>query len=205
MSAAQGGLIPSIRRAGSLCAWFLCCVVALPGHAHGGSLYDEKTYRPLAADNKAFRVGDVITVQVIESASASTDSDTTTRRTNNLSAAIAHRTGKVAGADVAISGEFDGGGSTQRTGRLLAQLTVSVREILPSGEMKVGGEQRLTLNNELQRIYLEGRIRSQDISDGNVVLSSRLADARIDYLGDGDLSERQKHSWWRKLVDWLGL
>ena len=144
-------------------------------------------------------------MQVIESASASTNADTTTRRANNLSASLAHGDGRVASADLGLSGQFDGGGRTQRAGRLLAQLTVSVREILPNGEMWVAGEQRLTLNDELQRIYLEGRIRAQDISDTNLVLSSRLADARIVYLGDGDLSERQKRGWWRKWMDWLGL
>lgn len=189
-----------------LCAGIVASLLlALSSLLHAGSLYDEKTYRPLTADNKAFRVGDAITVQVIESASASTNSDTTTRRANNLSTSLGHGNGKVASADLGVAGEFDGGGRTQRAGRLLAQLTVSVKELLPNGEMWIAGEQQLTLNDELQRIYLEGRIRAQDISDTNLVLSSRLADARIVYLGDGDLSERQKRSWWRKLLDGLGL
>lgn len=185
-----------------------CCgVLALlmAAHAEAGSLYEEKTFRSLTADNKAYRVGDAITVQVMESASASTNSDTSTRRANHLSASLGHANSQVASADLATAGEFDGGGRTQRAGRLLAQLTVTVREVLANGDMRVAGEQLLTLNDEQQRIYLEGRIRPQDISDGNVVLSSRLADARIVYLGDGDLSERQKRSWWRKCMDWLGL
>jgi flagellar L-ring protein precursor FlgH len=53
--------------------------------------------------------------------------------------------------------------------------------------------------------FLEGRVRPQDISDGNVVVSSRLADAKITYVGQGDLAERQKPAWWRKVFDWLGL
>ncbi len=190
----------------ALCAGiFAAVLLLLSSLLHAGSLYDEKTYRALTADNKAFRVGDAITVQVIESASASTNSDTTTRRANNLSASLGHGNGKVASADLGVAGQFDGGGRTQRAGRLLAQLTVSVKELLPNGEMWIAGEQLLTLNDELQRIYIEGRIRAQDISDTNLVLSSRLADARIVYLGDGDLSERQKRSWWRKLLDGLGL
>jgi len=173
--------------------------------AQGASLYDEASYRPLAADNKAFRVGDAITVQVFENASASTNSDTTTRRKNAIAADLARSDNRLSRFDLNVAGDFDGGGRTQRAGKLLAQLTVSVKEILPNGELRVGGEQKLMINDELQRINIEGRVRSQDISDGNVVLSTRLADAQITYMGDGDLSERQRRGWWRKIVDWLGL
>ena len=192
--------------AGFRSMWFVVVAIMLGTNAllaNSESLYEERTYRSLAADNKAFRAGDVVTVQVFENSSASTNLDTTTRRKNSLSGGVGHPESKT-GFDAAMNGEFDGGGRTQRTGRLLAQLTVSVREVLPNGELLLGGEQQLLLNNELQRISIEGRVRPQDISDGNVVLSSRLADARITYLGDGDLTERQRRAWWRKFVDWLG-
>jgi flagellar L-ring protein precursor FlgH len=81
---------------------------------------------------------------------------------------------------------------------------VTVREVLPNGDLSVAGEQVLTINNEQQRINIEGRVRTQDITDANVVLSSRLADARITYAGDGELADRQKPAWWRHAFDWLG-
>lgn len=183
----------------------LMAAIACAGHAAAASLYDERSYRPLIADSKAFRVGDVVTVQVVENASASSASDTTTRRTNDIAGSITHPSGKIATADLALAGQFDGGGTTERNGKLVAQLTVSVKEVLPNGDLRIGGEQHLTIDNESQRIYLEGRIRPQDVSDANVVVSTRLADARIVYLGDGDLSERQRRGWWRRIVDWLGL
>jgi flagellar L-ring protein FlgH len=179
--------------------------IACAGHAAATSLYDERSYRPLIADSKAFRVGDVVTVQVIENASASSASDTTTRRTNDLAGSVTHPSGKIATADLSLAGQFDGGGTTERNGKLVAQLTVTVKEVLPNGDLRIGGEQHLTIDNESQRIFLEGRVRPQDISDANVVASTRLADARIVYLGDGDLSERQRRGWWRRIVDWLGL
>jgi flagellar L-ring protein precursor FlgH len=172
-------------------------------HAHGSSLYDEKTYRPLTADSKAYRLGDVLTVQVLESASASTNSDTSTRRKNSLSGTLQHGDHRAA-AELSVAGDFDGGGRTQRNGKLLAQLSVTVTEVLPNGDLLVAGDQLLILNEERQRISLEGRVRPQDISDGNLLLSNRLANARITYLGDGDLSERQKRSWWRRFADWMG-
>ena len=179
-------------------------IVAALG-AQAQSLYDEKTYRPLTADNKAFRVGDVLTVQVIENAAAQANADTGTRRNNNLSANLERSKHAPMSIGLAVGGDFDGGGRTARAGKILAQLSVTVREVLPNGDLKVSGEQLLLINEEQQKIDLEGRVRPTDITDGNVVLSSRLADARINYVGQGDLAERQKPAWWRKVFDWLGL
>lgn len=169
------------------------------------SLYQEQSFRPLIGDNKAFRVGDLLTVQVFENSSASTSAETGTRRGNSLSAGASNRSGTVGKVDFGVNGEFDGGGKTQRASRLLTTLTVSVREVLPNGDLRIGGEQVLTVNEEPQKVNLEGRVRPIDISDGNVVLSTRLSDAKISYVGEGDLAERNKRPWWRSFLDAVGL
>jgi len=182
------------------------CLVAMAAlAANAQSLYDERTFRPLTADNKAFRVGDLLTVQVIENSAAQANADTGTRRGNNLSATLDRPSKAPISIGLAVGGDFDGGGRTVRSGRLLAQLTVAVREVMPNGDLRVGGEQLLLINDEQQRIDLEGRVRPIDISEANVVVSSRIADARITYVGYGELAERQRPAWWRKLFDWLGL
>jgi flagellar L-ring protein precursor FlgH len=185
----------------------ICCVVVsvLACQVSATSLYDERAFRPLTGDRKAHAVGDVLTVQVFENSSASTSADTGTRRKNNLDAELTHGARRVGETGIVVNGEFDGGGRTQRTNRVLITLSVSVREILPNGDLRVAGEQTLLVNQEQQRVTLEGRVRPQDISDGNLVLSTRLADARITYFGEGELSERQQRAWWRKLLDWVGL
>lgn len=175
------------------------------GVLHAESLFQEQSFRPLAADNKAFRVGDVLTVQVFENSSASTSADTGTRRRNGLTADIGHGGKNVAQAGISVGGNFDGGGQTQRANRVLATLTVTVQEVLLNGDLLVGGEQVLTVNDEPQKVSLQGRVRPLDISDNNVVLSTRLADARITYMGEGDLAERSRRSWWRGLLDSFGL
>lgn len=191
------------RRALWSIGWsFLFCVPVL----HAASLYDEATYRSLAGDHKAFRVGDLITVQVYEQSSASTSTDTSTQRNNNLSLGFSSmQSGRQHGGSLAQAGSFDGGGTTQRANKLLVTVSVSVREVLPNGDLKVAGDQLLTVNEEQHKVNLEGRVRPQDVSSDNVVLSTRLADAHINYVGDGDLSDRQRRGWWRKLVDWIGL
>lgn len=175
------------------------------GAAHAESLYREQSYRPLTGDNKAFRVGDMLTIQVFENSSASTSADTGTRRKNGISTELSHRSGTASQMGLSVGGDFDGGGRTQRTNRVLATLTVTVREILPNGELVVAGEQLLTVNQEPQKVTLEGRVRPIDISDGNIVLSTRLADAKISYVGDGDIAERNRRPWWRNLLDAMGL
>lgn len=177
----------------------LCCA-----GAGAESLYSEQTFRPLAGDHKAYRVGDVVTVQVLENSSATTSTDTSTARKNSLNATLATPPSRQRGFGLAMAGDFDGGGTTQRASRLLATLAVTVREVLPNGDLQLGGEQVLTVNGEQHRVQLEGRVRPQDITDANAVLSTRLADARITYVGSGDLSERQKRSLWRSAMDWLG-
>jgi flagellar L-ring protein precursor FlgH len=173
--------------------------------ARAQSLFQAETWHGFTADHKAYRPGDVLTVQVFENSSASTSADTGTRRANHLGAELAHGSNRVAQASLGVNGDFDGGGRTQRTSRLLATLSVVVQEVLPGGQLRVAGTQSVTVNEELQRVTLEGLVRPVDISDGNVVQSTRIAQARITYVGEGDLSERNRRAWWRKLLDALGL
>lgn len=188
---------------GSMLILLLACAGASAPQAQ--SLFDEANWRPLTADNKAFRPGDVLTVQVLESSSAVTSADTGTRRSNNLKGELSHGPRTVAQATLGVSSDFDGGGRTQRSSRLLTTVTVVVQEVLGNGLLRIAGEQAVTVNEELQRVTLEGLVRTTDISDGNVVLSTRIADARITYVGEGDLAERQRRSWWRRIFDGLGL
>jgi len=191
--------------AGRWRAWGLAAILsAAPALAE--SLYQEGSYQPLTADNKAFRVGDSLTVQVFENSSATSSADTDTRRKNDLSGMVTHNSGNLVGQfGIGIAGDFDGGGRTQRTNKLLATLSVTVVEVLSNRDLRVAGEQQLMVNEELQKVNLEGRVRPQDISTGNVVLSTRLADARITYVGEGDVSDRARRSAWRRLLDWLGV
>ena len=189
-------------------AGFLSIALALTGltaDASATSLYNEAMFRPLTADNKAFRIGDVLTVQVFENSSATATADTGTHRKNNLNAELTHGSRRAAQTGIVAGGEFEGGGRTQRANRILITLSVSVTEVLGNGDLRIAGEQRLLVNQEQQKVTLEGRVRPQDVSDGNVIHSTRLADARITYLGEGEVSQRQQRAWWRKLLDWAGI
>jgi flagellar L-ring protein precursor FlgH len=179
--------------------------VLLAFAAQAQSLFREETFRGLTADNRAYRPGDVLTVQVFENSSATSSAETGTRRSNHLQTELAHGSNKAAQASLAVAGDFDGGGRTQRASRLLTTVTVTVQEVLPQGQLRIAGTQSVTVNEEAQRVTLEGIVRPVDISDGNVVQSTRIAQARITYVGEGDLSDRNRRAWWRRLLDALGL
>lgn len=185
----------------------LMLVAALHGvHAPAlaDSLYREGSYRSLSADNKAYRPGDTLTVVIVETSSATSNAETTNRRQNQLRADLTLSRNDPINAAINVGGDFDGGGRTQRAGRLVAQLTVTVIDVLPNGHLKLAGSQQVLINDEQQRISVEGLVRPQDISDGNVVLSNRLAEANIVYVGEGVLAERQRRSWWRQVLDVIG-
>jgi flagellar L-ring protein precursor FlgH len=188
--------------------WMIAALPALlafqQAPAGADSLYRPGTYQALTSDLRMRHVGDLMTVMVYENASASSAADTSTARAANVGVAV--RADRHAhDGSIATSNQLDGRGRTQREGRVLAQLTVVIKEILPSGDLVVAGEQLLEINNESQRISVEGRVRPQDVSDTNVVLSSRIANARIRYAGQGDLSDRQRPAWWQRFLTLFGV
>jgi flagellar L-ring protein precursor FlgH len=183
----------------------IALLAALPLAAPCESLYREDSYRPLVADNKAHRVGDILTVLVIENATAASSADTNTQRKQGLGVEYTDtlHTGRVLNGQ--INNNFDGRGTTERSGRLLAQISVRVTGIDAGGDLLVSGEQLLEINREAQRIKLDGRVRPQDVSDQNTIASTRIADARISYVGEGDVAQRSRPSWWHNFLTWIGL
>lgn len=181
-------------------------LVLTAGVVRAEGLYREDLYRPLTADLKAFRVGDALTVQIVENSSASSTAQTSTQRNNGIDASLAIRNlGKPQGGHLDVGGTFSGGGTTQGANKVLAAVTVTVKETLPTGDLRVSGEQVVTVNEDSRKISVDGRVRPQDISGDNVVLSTRLADARIVYSGAGDVADRSRRAWWRVVLDWVGL
>jgi flagellar L-ring protein FlgH len=169
------------------------------------TMFDEQTYRSLVAESKASKVGDLLTVVVQESASASSTADLRGQRSFSVSAQLSlPRVGAHAGS-AGTGSESDGAGRTQRSGRLLAQLSVRVVEVAPNGDLVVAGQQSLRINGEEQIITLSGIVRPSDVTDNNTVLSSRIAGANIQFDGEGFVTDQSKPGWLAKLFNFLGL
>ncbi len=194
-----------LPRAKSLRAMGLAlALLSASASAQAESLYDPALYRSLGTDRKAARIGDVLTIQVVETSSASSSADTSTGRKSSIDAEFRLSRRPTTAGGLEVDSDFEGGGKTQRSGRLLAQMSVNVINIAPNGDLYVKGDQLLTVNDEQQKIHVKGRVRPQDISPGNVVLSTRLAEAEIIYVGEGELAGRQRPAWWNRFLNWLG-
>lgn len=169
------------------------------------SMFDEATYRPLVSQYKASRVGDVLTVVVQEAASATSTADLRAQRNFSVAARAGSSNGATHSAEAATDTESDGAGRTQRSGRLLAQLSVRVVAVNDNGDLVVRGQQNLRINGEEQLITLSGVVRPLDISEGNAVLSSRLADANIQFDGKGFVTRQSRPGWLARFLSYLGL
>lgn len=172
--------------------------------AHADDLYKPNQFRSIVADNKAYQVGDNITILVYENSSSTTSAGTSSDKSVgvNISATSKHTNTKL-GLD--MGDEFEGKGKISRSGKLLAQLTVSVKSVDSTGLLYVSGDQVITVNDEKQEIKLEGKVRTKDIGENNTVISTRLSDAKISYIGDGILGDRQRPGLITRLFSWLGL
>jgi len=182
-----------------------CCAVATLAPAHGEDLYRRDTHRSLIADRRAALPGDIVTVLVYENSTASSSADTSTNTSFGLEGSVTTMADTHHAPKAQLGDSYGGRGQIQREGRLLAQLSTTVTKVWPNGDLSVSGEQTININGEKTRIRLRGKVRPVDISQANTVLSNRLADAQIDYVGDGYVTERTRPGLIPRVMAWLGL
>jgi flagellar L-ring protein precursor FlgH len=149
----------------------------------------------LANDRRARHVNDLLTINVVESITASGSADSALAKASDASHAIPGLFGlekKLPGfidptaLVAAKSGSnFKGSGTTNRTGALTALLTARVAEVLPNGDLVVEGVREIEINGDLQVVVLSGVVRVTDVSPENIVPSTSVGQLRIRYFGRG--------------------
>jgi flagellar L-ring protein precursor FlgH len=167
----------------------------------------------LFISQKAHQVGDIVTIRIVESSSASNKANTTTERNSSIAIQTPEFFGlekevpnswifnPLGNLSAGFGSDFDGEGSTNRSGDLTAYITAKIMEILPNGNLKILGVREVAINNERQFIHLSGIVRSRDISTDNIILSTYIADAKIEYSGKGVIDDRQKPGWLANLFN----
>jgi flagellar L-ring protein FlgH len=178
-----------------------------------GSLWPADDHVFLFGDKKALRVGDILTVRIVESAQASNTADTDLSRSSSIKAGLSTFFGKKKFLNLfkldedvlASSAEnaHQGSGSTTRSGQLTATMTAVVREVLPNGNLVVQGTREVLVNHEQQFITLTGIVRPLDVDRDNVVLSTQLADASITIGGLGVVADKQRSGWGTWVFDFI--
>lgn len=165
-----------------------------------GGLYMADKNLALFSDVKARRVGDMITIVLNErmqaSKSASTDAtkDTTLDTGNPLlfGSAVTHNGKDVLSNKWATTQEFAGKGSSSQSNRLDGNITVTVAQVYPNGNLLVRGEKWLTLNQGEEYVQVTGIVRPADIGTDNTLPSYKVADARITYSGNGAVADSNR-------------
>jgi flagellar L-ring protein FlgH len=190
-----------------------------PAHSQtrDGSLWMEGgTTSALFADRRAALPGDVLTVTVVEEAKAKKTASTSTKRSSSTDANVNALLGLVSsvtaanpdmgttlGVGAGTDNSFDGEGSTLREGTLETTLTVRVMQVLPNGHLVISGTRTLKVNNEVQVLAMRGVVDPRDIAVDNSVLSTKVADAQIEFFGQGVIGDKQHPGWLQRGMDWI--
>ncbi len=183
-----------------------------PANTEGSLWQNAAVMNDLFSNPKARRVGDIVTIKIVESSKASNTASTNTGKDSSVSLGLSKLLGlenkvgttgfnpfsKIEGG---ASNKFSGQGVTSRSGDLNAHITTKVVGIMPNGNLAISGSREVVVNNETQLIVLTGVIRPRDISSENVVLSTYISEARIAYSGSGIVHDNQRKGWLAEILD----
>ena len=171
--------------------------------ADGAIFHAAYGYAPLTSGARAAAVGDVITVLLAEKTQAVKTNSASTDRSGNI-AVQPPPTGPLAffkgtDAQIGAGSTFKGDGAASQSNQLDGQVSVTVAQVLPNGNLLVKGQKLLTLNRGEEQIRIQGIVRPADILPGNTVLSYQIADAHITYSGTGEIARASRQGWLGRL------
>jgi flagellar L-ring protein precursor FlgH len=168
-----------------------------------GAIFQPDQINSIYSDIKAHKVGDLITIELAESTSATKKANTQTGKDNSFTLNPV----KVGGVAVTAGGYYDlsasadqqaafkGQAKADQSNSLQGNISVSVYKVLPNGNLMVRGEKWIMLNNGNEYIRITGVIRPEDVTSDNSVSSQRVGNARIYYGGTGDMANTQEQGW----------
>lgn len=169
-----------------------------PAATHGnGAIYQAGTDIALFENAVARRVGDTLTIRLTESTAASKSSTTTTKKSTSIDMpgpTIAGRPVTRNGTEILTMGMenergFDGQGASTQSNRLQGDITVTVAQRLPNGNLLVRGQKWIAINQGKEYVRIQGIVRPIDINPDNTISSQKVADAMISYGAKGALAD----------------
>lgn len=175
------------------------------GAASATDLYKESNWSSMVADRRAQKIGDSITVVIYETSTAKNTAKTASKRDSQIGGQIQAGTSSPQTGMLGLNSKFDTSAQMSRSGTLVAEISVIVDALTANGDLHVNGEQIVNISGEKTRIHVSGRIRPEDVASDDTVISSRLADARIEYSGKGLISSANKRGFLSRITSWFGL
>lgn len=198
------------RPAAALSALLLA--LAAPGLS-GQSLWQDGNSRSMVGDKRAAIIGDLISIVVQESSTATKDNSTKTAKKSSIDASIETflyspqasgmltKNGKMPALKTMAKQDFDGGGKINNSERILARVSAQVVDVLPNQNLVIEGKRLTSFSGETQEILLRGVVRPADISANNTVFSYNVADATLKFVSKGTVSDNQRKGWFTRIWD----
>lgn len=178
-----------------------------------GSLFSDAVAGYLE-DTRAVRVGDLVVVVIDEQANARGGATTRTLRESSHESGLTNVLGLIPALRTAYPEldpsqllafasrtSFNADGNTARTGALDGNVAVRIVREMPNGDLFLEGTKTVRVNNEQYHLYISGLVRRADIARDNTVASSRIADAQVEFSGEGEVADTQHRGWLMRLLD----
>lgn len=185
------------------------------GDLSADSLWKHGASTNIASDKKAHAVGDILTVIIQENNGATRQNSTATSKKNSNASSISSffyapstlplltRKGSLPALAYTGDTEFSGNGSINNSETITAQMAVRVIDVLPNGNMVIEGQLRTSFSGEKQDAVVRGTVRADDLSATNSVLSYNIADATIQFISKGTVSDATSKGWFTRVWDKL--
>jgi flagellar L-ring protein precursor FlgH len=170
-------------------------------------------------DNKARHINDIVTIQIVENSNASQQVSTKTSRETSILGKITKFLGSPLdfgldnfwGKDnpfdpeieSSAKSEHNGSGAISGSGKVTADIAAKVIDVMPNGNLIVQGRKEVTVEKEKRFLVVSGIVRPIDIEFDNTIPSTKVADARIEYVGKGVISDKQKPGIFHRIFDWV--
>lgn len=192
-----------------ICLGFGICYLGFTDKVYADSVWGDNSASPYSTQ-KAYKVGDIINVIILESSSAKNLAGTKTDVRDDLGMKFQHTIQRLAptiGTNNQVTGQasnrYTGSGQTTRGSTVQARVAAWVTDVLPNGNLAVRGQHRVEVNNELQEITLTGIVRAKDISGANTIYSYQVANAELSVKGTGAVAESEAPGWMTRIFNWL--
>jgi flagellar L-ring protein FlgH len=166
-----------------------------------GAIYQQASYRPLFEDHRARHVGDIIVVRIEEKISASSTATSSVEKTGAIGATISALPGiptkalARATATGNSSNTFEGTGSSEASNDFKGSISATVTRVLPNGHLVITGEKQIGVNSNVDVLRFSGQVDPRSIQPGNTVLSTQIANVRVEQRGRGQQAEAQVIGW----------
>lgn len=180
-------------------------VVDRPPPVPNGSIYQPRQgVQTLFEDRRPNAVGDILTIKLNEKVSASKNSQSSADRSGSASLDMADLPDAIDklqeyGFEVSGESDFEGSGGSSANNTFTGTITVSVLELLNNGNLRVRGEKQIAINQGTEFIRFSGVVDPRTVTAQNTVPSTKVADARIEYVGDGYINEAQSMGWLQRI------